>query len=220
MKNTKKVKFKLKKKYGVKTTVPSKNPKVEKEVKRILDSNYRPMCNCGGNCVGECNAWYNENTDIPFISRFLGALITEAEEPEQIKDEEEVSSEVKSPDDFSPEANKKDFEKALEPETPKDAYEVQGVPPEVATKNIEEIEKWSHKLDEFTAMLNDPNIESLHKFLSDNDKAGSLLRGIMRKSSDNITRTTGELDKLKEVLNSFIITAPKKLRDTEQSLTS
>lgn len=215
MKNTKKVKFKLKKKYGVKTTVPSKNPKVEKEVKRILDNNYRPMCNCGGQCVGECNAWYNESTDIPFISRFLGALISEAE---QLKDEE--APEEKSPEDFSPEVNKNDFEKALEPETPKDAYEVEGVPPEVATKNIEEIERWSLKLDEFTAMLNDPNIDSLHKFLSDNDKAGSLLRGIMRKSSDNITRTTGELDKLKEVLNSFIITAPKKLRDTEQSLTS
>jgi hypothetical protein len=215
MKNTKKVKFKLKKKYGVKTTVPSKNPKVEKEIKRILDSNYRSMCNC----IGECNASFNESTDIPFISRFLGALISEAE---QIKDEEseEVQSDEKSPEDFSPEANKDDFEKALEPETPKDAYEVEGVPPEMVTKNIEEIEKWSLKLDEFTAMLNDPNIESLHKFLSDNDKAGSLLRGIMRKSSDNITRTTGELDKLKEVLNSFIITAPKKLRDTEQALTS
>ncbi len=219
MKNTKKVKFKLKKKYGVKTTVPSKNPKVEKEIKRILDSNYRPMCNCSGNCIGECNAWFNESTDIPFISRFLGALISEAE---QLKDEEpeENQSEEKSPEDFSPEANKDDFEKALEPETPKDAYEVEGVPPEVATKNIAEIEKWSAKLDEFTSMLNDPNIESLHKFLSDNDRAGSLLRGIMRKSSDNITRTTGELDKLKEVLNSFIITAPKKIRDTEQSLTS
>lgn len=216
MKNTKKVKFKMKKKYGVKTTVPSKNPKVEKEIKRILDSNYRPMCNCNLECVGECNAWCVESTDIPFISRFLGSLISEAEEVTP----DEASAEEKSPEEFSPEVNKDDFEKALEPETPKDAYEVEGVPPEVAIKNVEEIEKWSLKLDEFTAMLNDPNIESLHKFLSDNDRPGSLLRGIMRKSSDNITRTTGELGKLKEVLNSFIITAPKKLRDTEQSLTA
>jgi hypothetical protein len=65
--------------------------------------------------------------------------------------------------------------------------------------------------------LNDPNsTESLHKILSDNDKAGSLLRGITRKTSDGITRVAGEIEKLKEVLNSFIILAPKKLRDTEQ----
>lgn len=212
MKNTKKVKLKAKKKYSIKTTVPAKNPKVDKEVKRILDSNYKPMC----------DAWVSESTDLPFISRFLTSLIKEAEEGEEIEKEtiKEIEPEQKNPEDFSPEVNKNDFEKALEPETPKDAYEVEGVPPEVATKNVEEIEKWSLKLDEFTAMLNDPNIESLHKFLSDNDKAGSLLRGIMRKSSDNITRTTGELGKLKEVLNSFIITAPKKLRDTEQALTS
>jgi hypothetical protein len=203
MRNSAKAKLKTKKKYGVKTTVPSRNPKVEKEVKRILDSNYLPMCNCADTC-DSCN----ESSEIPFASRFLTSLISEAEEvaPE---------GEAKKPSEFSQDDNKKDFEKALEPETPKDAYEIEGVPPEVATRNIEEIEKWSLKLDEFTAMLNDPNIDSLHKFLSDNDRAGSLLRGIMRKSSDNITRTTGELDKLKEVLNSFIITAPKKIRDLE-----
>jgi hypothetical protein len=211
MRNSAKAKLKIKKKYGLKTTVPSRNPKVEKEVKRILDSNYLPMCNCVDSC--------NESSEIPFASRFLSSLITEADEVEPSEDEN-ATSDTKSPSEFSADDNKKDFERALEPETPKDAYEIEGVPPEVATKNIEEVEKWSRKLDEFTAMLNDPNIESLHKFLSDNDRAGSLLRGIMRKSSDNITRTTGELDKLKEVLHSFIITAPKKIRDTEQSLTS
>jgi hypothetical protein len=213
MSTVKKIK---KKKYSVKTTVPSKNPKVEKEVKRILDANYKPMCNCADcGCQDSC---HEESAEIPFASRFLSALITEAEEPE-VKDEVELTDvDQKSPEDFSPEKNKEDFEKALEPETPENKFDIEGVSPEATSHSIEEIEKWSLKLDEFTAMLNDPNIDSLHKFLSDNDKAGSLLRGIMRKSSDNITRTTGELDKLKEVLNSFIITAPKKIRDTEQSL--
>lgn len=211
--NNKKVKLKPKalKKYSLKSTVPAKNPKVEKEVKRILDSNYQPMCNCIGSCC------HTENYEIPFASRFLSHLISEAEEKEI---EPKIEPEEKAPEEFTPENDKEAFEKSLEPETPEGAYDIEGIPAEVVTKNIEEIEKWSHKLDEFTSMLNDPNIDSLHKFLSDNDKAGSLLRGIMRKSSDNITRTTGELDKLKEVLNSFIITAPKKLRDTEQSLTS
>jgi hypothetical protein len=56
----------------------------------------------------------------------------------------------------------------------------------------------------------------LHKVLADNDKAGSLLRGITRKASDSITRIAGEIEKLKEVLNSFVIMAPKRLRDQEQ----
>jgi hypothetical protein len=39
---------------------------------------------------------------------------------------------------------------------------------------------------------------------------------LTRKASDSITRIAGEVEKLKEVLNTFIITAPKKLRDSEQ----
>jgi hypothetical protein len=213
--NNKKVKFKPKaqKKYSVKNVIPAKNSKVEKDVKRILDSNYKPMCKC----IGDCNCCHEENYEIPFAGRFLSYLIGEAEEKEITPESE---PDEKTPEEFTPESDKEAFEKSLEPETPKDAYEIEGIPAEVISKNIEEIEKWSNILDEFTARLNDPKIDSLHKFLSDNDKAGSLLRGIMRKSSDNITRTTGELDKLKEVLNSFIITAPKKLRDQEQSVTS
>jgi hypothetical protein len=42
-----------------------------------------------------------------------------------------------------------------------------------------------------------------------------LLRGVTRKASDSITRIAGEVEKLKEILNTYIITAPKKLRDTE-----
>ena len=64
--------------------------------------------------------------------------------------------------------------------------------------------------------LNSPEEESLHKVLADNDRAGSLLRGITRKASDSITRIAGEIEKLKEILNTYINTAPKKLRDTEQ----
>lgn len=57
--------------------------------------------------------------------------------------------------------------------------------------------------------LNSPEQESLHKVLADNDRAGSLLRGITRKASDSITRIAGEIEKLKEILNTYINTAPK-----------
>jgi predicted transcriptional regulator len=86
----------------------------------------------------------------------------------------------------------------------------------MTTDTINSIRSWSSKLDDFASFLNDPSSESLHKILADGDRAGSLLRGVTRKASDSITRIAGEEEKLKEILNTYIITAPKKLRDTEQ----
>jgi hypothetical protein len=98
----------------------------------------------------------------------------------------------------------------------KDSFDVEGLDPNISTESIRQIREWSSKLDDFAEFLNNPGEESLHKILADNDKPGSLLRGITRKASDSITRIAGEIEKLKEVLNSFIIMAPKKLRDSEQ----
>ena len=144
-----------------------------------------------------------------FVKSFLSCLMNEQEG--------DLSIEKQNPDSFTPEKNKGDFEQSLEPQTDKQQFDVEGISTEVHIENIKKIKNFSDKLDEFASFLNDPSgTESLHKILSDNDKPGSLLRGITRKTSDGITRVAGEVEKLKEVLNSFIILAPKKLRDTEQ----
>ena len=121
-----------------------------------------------------------------------------------------------SPENFTPEKTREDFDNSLDKDTEKDSFDVEGLDPNISTESIRQIREWSSKLDEFAEFLNNPGEESLHKILADNDKPGSLLRGITRKASDSITRIAGEIEKLKEVLNSFIIMAPKKLRDSEQ----
>lgn len=197
MKKAKKVKSKMKK-----STVPQPSKKVQSEVNRILSSNMSRLK-------------LKEESDIPFVKSFLYALIKEQDE---IKAEEieEISPDQKSPEDFTPEQNKADFEKSLDTTTDPSQFDVEGVSPDFTVQNVEKIAEWSKKLDDFAMFLNSPEEESLHKILADNDRAGSLLRGITRKASDSITRIAGEIEKLKEILNTYINTAPKKLRDTEQ----
>jgi hypothetical protein len=151
-----------------------------------------------------------------FSARFMAALLKEQEEVAITPSEEPASGDMKSPEEFTPETNKKDFENSLEAETAPDQFDVEGNPAEMTSETINSIRNWSSKLDEFASFLNDPSSESLHKILADGDRAGSLLRGVTRKASDSITRIAGEVEKLKEILNTYIITAPKKLRDTEQ----
>lgn len=196
MKKAKKVKSQMKK-----TTVPQPSKKAEKEVKRILTSN-----------MSRLNSL--EESDIPFVKSFLYSLIKEQEEVEAV--EEVDTTAPKSPKDFTPEQNKTDFESSLEQQTDPSQFDVEGVSPEYTVQNVEKIAEWSKKLDEFAEFLNSPEQDSLHKVLANNDRAGSLLRGITRKASDSITRIAGEIEKLKEILNTYINTAPKKLRDTEQ----
>jgi hypothetical protein len=149
-------------------------------------------------------------SDSFFVKSFLSSLLNEQEMPSQ-------SVEKIDPNSFTPEKNKGDFENSLQTQTDKNQFDVEGISTEIHIENIKKIKGFSDKLDEFASFLNDPSgVDSLHKILSDNDKPGSLLRGITRKTSDGITRVAGEIEKLKEVLNSFIILAPKKLRDTEQ----
>jgi hypothetical protein len=164
--------------------------------------------------------------DIPFVRSFYSHLLKEAEEdvnlsPEEGEMEPEGTTlpsgeEQVSPEDFTPEKTKADFDNSLEKDTEKDSFDVEGLDPNISTESIKQIREWSGKLDQFAEFLNNPGTQSLHKILADNDKPGSLLRGVTRKASDSITRIAGEIEKLKEVLNSFIIMAPKKLRDSEQ----
>jgi hypothetical protein len=182
-----------------------KNSNVKKEVSRILHNNMHRLD-------------LKESSDIPFIKDFLYSLVNEQEQEVETPEGKEPASEEKpkTPDEFTPEQNQKDLESSLDPSTDPSTFDVEGVSPEFTVQHIEKILKWSEKLDEFAMFLNSPKEESLHKILADNDRGGSLLRGVLRKSSDSITRITGEIEKLKAVLDTYINTAPKKLRDTEQ----
>lgn len=175
------------------------NSNTKKEVSRILQSNMHRLK-------------LEEKSDIPFIKSFLYSLIKEQEEQLETGGE----SDIKTPDQFTPEQNKQDLESSLEQGTDPKNFETQGVSPEYTVQHIQKILKWSEKLDEFAMFLNSPTEDSLHKILADNDRTGSLLKGVTRKASDSITRITGEIEKLKAVLDTYINTAPKKLRDTEQ----
>jgi hypothetical protein len=171
----------------------SSSKAIKKEKQRILNQNVDEAC-------------------LPFASRFFSSLIREQEEatvPPPVDDK-------KSPEQFTPEGDKAEFDKSLDQTANPDKFETKGVSPDVTSDTIKNIKEWSQKLDQFAEFLNDPTTESLHKILSDGDRSGSLLRGVTRKASDSITRIAGEIEKLKEILNTYIITAPKKLRDTEQ----
>jgi hypothetical protein len=180
--------------------------------------------NMKGNINKQVSSILKQNMDlkesyIPFASRFLKNLLKEqapAEAP--VEAPVEAPANKKSPEDFTPQENQKDFENAMEPTTDKEAFDTEGVSADVTTETIQAIRDWSSKLDEFAEFLNDPSTNSLHKILADGDRAGSLLRGVTRKASDSITRIAGEVEKLKEILNTYIITAPKKLRDTESQV--
>lgn len=196
MKSTlKKIKFSKK---SPKTTVPAPCSCVKKEVTRILSS----------------NAGIVDESLVPFARSFYTTLIQEAEKDEAILTDEPVVQDVK---DFTPEKNKEDFTNALEPDTDEKQFDVEGLPVGITTDAINKVNEWSTKLEEFANFLNDPaNKDSLHKVLADADRPGSVLRGVTRKTSDAITRVAGEIRKIEEVLNSFSIMAPKKVRDSEQ----
>lgn len=198
------------KKKTMKTLVPQSAKNTKSEVKRILDANMRSIS--------------LEQTDVPYITSFVKALLREQGEdrgepiPSSVTDLPEADPQGKAPADFTPEKNAEDFEKNLGPETKPETFDTDGIPAGVTQQSLEQIKTWAGKLDEFANFLNDPDKgTSLHRILADSDKPGSLLRGVTRKATDSITRIAGEIEKLKEVLNSFIITAPKKQRDAAQT---
>jgi hypothetical protein len=190
-------------KRNMKTLVPQTALRTKKQIKNVLDANRRTLD-------------LNES-DIPFISSFVKALLNEQGEDKGEPIPTTNTEPNQNSDVFSPEKNKQDFENSLSKETDPSQFETQGLSPEITQQNIDQIKTWADKLDEFANFLNDPDKgTSLHRILADSDRPGSLLRGVTRKASDSITRIAGEVEKLKEVLNTFIITAPKKMRDNEQ----
>ena len=215
---------KQKKKKNPNTTIPTACYCAKKETKRILGGNtgayLDPKNKKAIDNIIKGNAPMISDSAIPFMRSFFNSLFSEAEGDEvsapaqaEIRD---LPAVTRSPDNFTPEKTKEDFNNSLDGQTPKDEFDIEGIDPNVSAQSIKQIRQWSEKLDQFAEFLNDPSTQSLHKILADNDRAGSLLRGVTRKASDSITRIAGEIEKLKEVLNSFIIMAPKKLRDTEQ----
>lgn len=204
--------------------IPQDSNAVKKEKNRVMKSNMdsRVMQ------IMKMNMEKNEisSNDLPFVSRFLKNLIKEQEEPAQAanlpapseKQSAAGENNQKAPAEFNQEGDKQAFDNAMEPTTDKGEFDVDGVSPKMTSETIKSIKEWSVKLDEFASFLNDPSTDSLHKILADGDRAGSLLRGVTRKASDSITRIAGEVEKLKEILNTYIITAPKKLRDTESQV--
>ena len=168
------------------------------------------------------NGWNLHEEEMPFAKRFYSSLIREQEDTEGVEDVDVSDAPVVddgsklTPQNFDDKVTGGAYKDALEDETDEAAFDVEGLDPSISTESIKKIKEWSGKLDQFAEFLNDPSDDSLHRLISDNDKPGSLLRGITRKASDSITRIAGEIEKLKEVLNGFIIMAPKKLRDSEQ----
>ena len=206
MKKISKVKRTLKPKKKVskkqpKTTIPSRCSCEEAAANEILKRNMAgdPKLN-------------KESADFLFARSFILSLLKEQDEV----DANVVPAEGNTPDDFTPEKNQEDFENSLEKETNPDDFNIEGIPSDVTLQIIGKVKEWALKLNDFEEFLNDPSDTSLHRILADNDRSGSLLRGITRKASDSITRIAGEIAKLKEILNTFVNTAPKKLRDTEQ----
>jgi hypothetical protein len=214
--------YKIKKKKNAISTVPRVDKKRKKDVDTVLKGNASKFMKDSIENIFKKDKTLTES-DFPFIRSFYSNLLKEQDEadaktPEDASSEEDslVDMEQKSPNDFTPEKTKQDYEKSFDSETNPEDFDVEGLDPNISTESIKQIKEWSGKLDQFAEFLNDPSTESLHKVLADNDKAGSLLRGITRKASDSITRIAGEIEKLKEVLNSFVIMAPKRLRDQEQ----
>jgi hypothetical protein len=183
-----------------KTTIKKKNSaskqRIGGEVKRILKANIKGE-ECG------CEEGY-----IPFAKSFITFLVKEADEA--------PVGDAKTPEQFTPDQNQKDFEGSLEQGTDAGRFDTQGTDPAITANAITAVKDWSEKLAEFAKFMNNPDSQSLHKILAAEDRPGSLLRGVTRKASDSITRIAGEIEKLKEVLNGFIIMAPKKERDAEQ----
>jgi hypothetical protein len=207
MKTYKKVKKvqlpkKIKKKQP-KTTVPDRCCCEKKAAREILARNMQgdPKLNI-----------HSESSEFLFAEKFLISLLREQDETENLPS---APTQEAAPEDFTPEKNQEDFSNSLEKGTDQGQFDVEGISADVTMETIKKVKEWAIKLNEFEKFLNNPSESSLHRILADNDRAGSLLRGITRKASDSITRIAGEIAKLKEVLNTFVNTAPKKLRDTQ-----
>jgi hypothetical protein len=200
--------------------VPQDASAIKKAKQKVMDDNMNTRV--GRVLRANMESFEFDKYHVPFASRFLKNLVSEQDEIEITKTTPSQNAgeapTQKSPDEFTPEGDKEEFNKSLEQNTPEDEFDTMGVSPDVTSDTLEKIKDWSKKLDDFASFLNDPSSESLHYILSKGDRSGSLLRGVTRKASDSITRIAGEVEKLKEILNTYIITAPKKLRDVQSQM--
>jgi hypothetical protein len=138
----------------------------------------------------------------PFVSAFYETLTEEAEPVPTVE--------------VDPEADKKAFDASLEPGTDGEKFETEGAMVGVQSSYVKKAKSWVGKLEEFSTWLNAIDGNSLNKQLNEVDRPGSLFRGISRKASDNLVKIAGEIARLKEIIEGYVLGAPKKQREQEQ----
>lgn len=187
-----------------------KAPNRVSEVNRILTNNLKSGIMTKEDCY--------------FARKFLNVILEADEDLPSIGDpagmEKALPMPDGSPDSFTPDQNQADFEVSLEPETDKNAFDVDGGSQDAESFSSVYVKKchaWAEKIEEFVHFLNGiDNPEALNTQLNNADREGSVLKGITRKVGDNIAKTAGELSRLGQALNAVVIGAPKKQRELQK----
>ena len=153
--------------------------------------------------------------DVYFARKFLNILL---EELPSITDNSSLN-----PDQFTSELNTKDFENSLEPETPKDAFDIEGAEvnggdaESFSSVYVKKCAEWVKKMKEFSSwLISIDKQDSLTTQLNDADRDGSVFKGITRKIGDNISKTAGELNRIATQLEKAVAYAPKKQRELQK----
>ena len=153
--------------------------------------------------------------DVYFARKFLNILL---EELPSITDNSSLN-----PDQFTSELNTKDFENSLEPETPKDAFDIEGAEvnggdaESFSSVYVKKCAEWVKKMKEFSSwLISIDKQDSLTTQLNDADRDGSVFKGITRKIGDNISKTAGELNRIATQLEKAVADAPKKQRELQK----
>lgn len=161
--------------------------------------------------------------DCYFARKFLNVILEADEDLPSIGDPAGMKKSLPipdgSPDSFTPDQNQSDFESSLEPETDKDAFDVDGGSQDAESFSniyVKKCHHWVKKIEDFAEFLNGMGDNSLNKDLNEADRDGSVFKGITRKVGDNIAKTAGELTRLAEALKKVVTDAPKKQRELQK----
>ena len=186
-----------------------KAPNRVSEVNRILTNNLKSGIMTKEDCY--------------FARKFLNVILEADEDLPSIGDtagmEKALPMPDGSPDSFTPDQNQADFESSLEPETDKDAFDVDGGSQDAESFSniyVKKCHHWVKKIEDFAEFLNGMGDNSLNKDLNEADRDGSVFKGITRKVGDNIAKTAGELTRLAEALKKVVTDAPKKQRELQK----
>ena len=186
-----------------------KAPNRVSEVNRILTNNLKSGIMTKEDCY--------------FARKFLNVILEADEDLPSIGDpagmEKALPMPDGSPDSFTPDQNQADFESSLEPETDKDAFDVDGGSQDAESFSniyVKKCHHWVKKIEDFAEFLNGMGDNSLNKDLNEADRDGSVFNGITRKVGDNIAKTAGELTRLAEALKKVVTDAPKKQRELQK----